>query len=331
MKTFMILLFTLYGTINAQEIEGRWNPGGFNNTMYEFVDGLRYTYYCPDTNGCDEDYWNSLDTSDAIPNPNPYWVDGNTLTIDIFFGNEATYEISYRCDGQVVDLYYDGDDWVEGLHSSMFRTAFDYINSECDICTIYDEQYCSWLPGCQWDNNQCNSMPEECFDLSEINFGMCDMYLGVGWDGYQCNYFSGCNWVVDGIDYSDNFYDSLQECEESCQCEDGDINNDNPCNPKECWDGQWIELIIDCAEDMGIPCEEGVYISPPEDECCSTCILFGDSNYDGTLNILDVILLVDIILYDGQCANWFQCPEDINIDGTLNILDVIELVNNILD
>ena len=61
---------------NSYPIEGRWilpmfrgDPG---NTMYEFLDGLRYTYYCSDENGCDSTYWNSLDTSDAIPNPNPY-------------------------------------------------------------------------------------------------------------------------------------------------------------------------------------------------------------------------------------------------------------------
>ncbi|MDA8753810.1 hypothetical protein N9N24_04865 [Candidatus Marinimicrobia bacterium] len=34
------------------------------NTMYEFIDDLRYTYYCSsDTNECDLSYWNSLDTS----------------------------------------------------------------------------------------------------------------------------------------------------------------------------------------------------------------------------------------------------------------------------
>ena len=99
--------------------------------MYEFVDtepfaeaGLRYTYYCDDENGCDSTYWNSLDTSDAIPNPNPYSVssDGNTLSINLFFGNVvATYELGYRCEGQVVDFYFDGDDDWEGLHSTMFR------------------------------------------------------------------------------------------------------------------------------------------------------------------------------------------------------------------
>ena len=71
------------------------------------------------------------------------------------------------------------------------------------------------------------------------------MVLGVGWNGYQCDYLSGCDWVVDGIDYSDYFYDSWQDCEENCQCEDGEIDNENPCNPRECWDGQWIEIVID--------------------------------------------------------------------------------------
>ena len=90
----MILsMFILLSIGNAQEIEGRWIPGGFSNTMYEFIDtepfaeaGLRYTYYCDDySNVCDSAYWNSLDTSDAIPNPKPYWVDGNTLIIDLFY------------------------------------------------------------------------------------------------------------------------------------------------------------------------------------------------------------------------------------------------------
>ena len=56
------------------------------------------------------------------------------------------------------------------------------------------------------------------------------------------------------------------------------------------------------------------------------CALLGDSNLDGTLNVLDVVLLVNIILGDGEggiCA-------DINSDGTVNVLDVVLLVNIIL-
>ena len=119
---------------NSFSIEGRWilpmfegDPG---NTMYEFLDGLRYTYYCADENGCDSTYWNSLDTSDALPTINPYTVDDSTLSIDLHFGNTATYTMDFRCDGQVVDCYYDEDDSWEGLHSTMFRVGFDI--SDCE-------------------------------------------------------------------------------------------------------------------------------------------------------------------------------------------------------
>ena len=163
---FNVTLFLSILSVSAQgteSIEGRWIPSTFGNTMYEFVDtepfaeaGLRYTYYCDDENGCDSTYWNSLDTSDAIPNPNPYSVssDGNTLSIDTFFGNIATYELGYRCEGQVVDFYYDGDDDWEGLHSTMFREGFDSTNNEC-LETNPEDCICLelWDPVCGIDGN----------------------------------------------------------------------------------------------------------------------------------------------------------------------------------
>ena len=105
-------------------IEGRWiipvvenDPG---NTMYEFLDGLRYTYYCSDENGCDSIYWNSLDTSEAIPNPNPYTFLNDTLTIDLFFGNTWEQSVTFECDGNKVSF---GDStflswWRVGLYTS---------------------------------------------------------------------------------------------------------------------------------------------------------------------------------------------------------------------
>ena len=52
----------------------------------------------------------------------------------------------------------------------------------------------------------------------------------------------------------------------------------------------------------------------------------GDSNGDGLLNILDVVLLVNIVLL-GDDAD--ECS-DVNGDGLLNILDVVLLVNLVL-
>ena len=123
-------MFWLGDNIDSNSIEGRWiipvvesDPG---NTMYEFLDGLRYTYYCSDENGCDSTYWNSLDTNDAIPNPNPYTFSNDTLTIDLFFGNTWQHPISFECDGNVVTT---GDTTVTWW-SSWWRVGYDI--SECE-------------------------------------------------------------------------------------------------------------------------------------------------------------------------------------------------------
>ena len=56
----------------------------------------------------------------------------------------------------------------------------------------------------------------------------------------------------------------------------------------------------------------------------SACLV-GDSNGDGTLNVLDVVLLVNIVL-----AGEFNECADLNGDGSLNVLDIVLLVNVIL-
>ena len=88
-----------------ETIEGRWLievvPNTPANTMYEFVDGLRYTYYCA-VEPCNDDYWNGLDTLDAIPTTNPYTVDDDTLTVDLHYGNELVTTLTFECDGAKV-------------------------------------------------------------------------------------------------------------------------------------------------------------------------------------------------------------------------------------
>ena len=55
-----------------------------------------------------------------------------------------------------------------------------------------------------------------------------------------------------------------------------------------------------------------------------SCIL-GDSNGDGVLNVLDVVLLVNLVL----APSYEECA-DTNSDGVLNVLDVVTLVNFVL-
>ncbi|MBI89565.1 MAG: hypothetical protein CMG60_05700 [Candidatus Marinimicrobia bacterium] len=56
----------------------------------------------------------------------------------------------------------------------------------------------------------------------------------------------------------------------------------------------------------------------------ANCLL-GDSNGDGVLNVLDVVLLVNLVL----APTYEECA-DTNSDGQLNVLDVVLLVNLVL-
>jgi len=78
-------------------------------------------------------------------------------------------------------------------------------------------------------------------------------------------------------------------------------------------------------EDQGLvmcsdySCAESLSQCPPE------CDL-GDVNCDGSLDVLDVVLMVNMILEDE-----YDAIADMNEDGVLNVLDVVILVNLILD
>ena len=54
--------------------------------------------------------------------------------------------------------------------------------------------------------------------------------------------------------------------------------------------------------------------------------VLGDINNDGTLNILDIVSLINLVLY-----NDYESSGDINEDNILNILDIVQLVNIILN
>jgi len=57
--------------------------------------------------------------------------------------------------------------------------------------------------------------PHGVVDLTGIDFGDCEMALGVGWVNNSCQTISGCGWVVDSVDYSGAFFSTEQECIEA--------------------------------------------------------------------------------------------------------------------
>jgi len=57
-----------------------------------------------------------------------------------------------------------------------------------------------------------------------------------------------------------------------------------------------------------------------------TPISLGDLNSNGSIDIVDIVILVQIIAFQGD----YNELGDINGDGTLNIVDIIALVNIVL-
>ena len=84
---------------SPRSIEDRWLLPGLN-TMYEFDGSVRRTFYCAGDDGeeCDDAYWASLTLADAIPGENPYTFDGETLNIDLHFGNLFEDTVVFECD-----------------------------------------------------------------------------------------------------------------------------------------------------------------------------------------------------------------------------------------
>ena len=62
-------------------------------------------------------------------------------------------------------------------------------------------------------------------------------------------------------------------------------------------------------------------------ENCST----GDLNQDETINVQDIVLLINLILDENETDGSMICYSDLNNDGIVNVLDVVLLVNLILD
>ena len=52
----------------------------------------------------------------------------------------------------------------------------------------------------------------DCMDLVGVDFGLCDMAMGVALVDGTCVGVSGCGWEVGGVDYSPYFYESIEAC-----------------------------------------------------------------------------------------------------------------------
>ena len=65
----------------------------------------------------------------------------------------------------------------------------------------------------------------------------------------------------------------------------------------------------------------------PDPDPCSG-VAYGDINYDGTINVVDAIFIIQYILGNDISG---ECTPDVNQDGIVDVTDIITLLNFILD
>ena len=85
-----------------------------------------------------------------------------------------------------------------------------------------------------WVDGECTGTAQDCLDLGGIDFGLCDMVMGVALINGSCQGLSGCGWGVGDMDYSPYSFANLEDCIAYCG------------NEAECIDPTLADPLIDC-------------------------------------------------------------------------------------
>jgi len=142
-------------------------------------------------------------------------------------------------------------------------------------------------------------------------------------EGYGYNYYSP--------DHPSNPYWN-SNCTTDCN---GVVNGDamlddcGDCQSGYCYDYVTHEVSFgacDGATQMWVDADSPS--NPYWNASCPECGT-GDANNDGTVNVTDIIVMIDTILSGGQPED--LCAFDCNFDGILNVTDVVAVVNIILN
>ena len=225
------------------------------------------------------------------------------IKIIIYLSIILSFIYSQCSDYSQLNCNNDGDcEWIN-----------DIVYGNCSSMSGMGE--CDATPGCHYqtltytceggtyiisDNSYCEEV--EVLECTEMYQSQCDQNSGCEWvEDMEWGSCSNLNpYMNNGVSY----------------CNDPSTNTDQ-CYTYTCYGGyygQWNTC-----------CGGGDYLIDNNSYCEEVSFIPGDANGDNTLNVADIVLIVDLIL-----NSEYDEYSDINQDGILNVIDVVALVNIIL-
>ena len=72
------------------------------------------------------------------------------------------------------------------------------------------------------------------------------------------------------------------------------------------------------------------FVITVEQECEDGCVIM-DVNNDGTINVVDIVIIVNIIFNITTPTSQQLCAADVTQDGIINVIDIVNTVNYIFD
>lgn len=126
---------------------------------------------------------------------------------------------SYACNASCLE---DTTVIIQCIDSSLINNTVDCISIYEPVCGCNNVTYNNSCEAINYGgvltytNGTCSEQAPLCSDVSEIDFGLCQMFLGFASNGTSCSGYSGCGYVVGNINYSTSFYNTLEECLSNC-------------------------------------------------------------------------------------------------------------------
>ena len=183
---------------------------------------------------------------------------------------------------------------VDGGKTTLFSPIYDLSNYNGAVVS-----YWKWFT-----NNLGNNPGTDHWTVGVSDDG------GVTWNNLEYSNESNNSWVLKQFLLSDYIEQTTDQIQFKFIAED--IYNDGDQGSG----GSLVEAAID---------DFSIYVFANDVEC-----ELGDLNQDNSINVLDIVYLVNIILGTVELNDILLCLSDFNQDGSVNIQDIVLLVNLIL-